>query len=127
MPRCALPCRPLIMAYSQLLSIKTIRAVPCRDVPCRAVPAARNGFPALYKHSRDSRLPSHDLSGEGISLAVDHIHTFLTTQGHGGHAQMSDQLNAGATSETTLKSIYIIHSHIYSNKADMRRMIMMVK
>ena len=40
-PRRALPCRPLVMGYSQLLSIKTIRVVPCRDVP-----AARNGFPA---------------------------------------------------------------------------------
>ena len=29
-------------------------------------------------------------------LAVDHIHTFLTTQGHGGPLQMSDQLYAGA-------------------------------
>ena len=62
-------------------------------------------------------------------LAVDHMHTFLTTQGHGGPPQMSDQLNAGATSETTrtLKTIHIIHSHIHSNKADMRRMNMMDK
>ena len=42
-----------VMGYSQLLSIKTIRAVPCRAVTCRAepsraVPAARNGFPALF-------------------------------------------------------------------------------
>ena len=35
-PRRALPCRPLVMGYYQLLSIKTIRAVPCCDVPCRA-------------------------------------------------------------------------------------------
>ena len=35
-PRRALPCRQLVMGYSQLLSIKTIRAVPCRDVPRRA-------------------------------------------------------------------------------------------
>ena len=42
---------------------------------------------------------------------------------------MSDQLNAGATSETTrtLKKIHTIHSNIHSNKADMRRMIMMAK
>ena len=35
---------------------------------------------------------------------------------------MRDQLNAGATSETTrtLKTIHIIHAHIYSNKADMK-------
>ena len=31
---------------------------------------------------------------------MDHIHTFLTTQGHGGPPRMSDQPNAGATSET---------------------------
>ena len=34
-----------VMGFSQLLSIKTIRAVPCRGVP-----AARNGFPALTSH-----------------------------------------------------------------------------
>ena len=34
---------------------------------------------------------------------MDHIyiHTFLTTQGHGGPPWISDQLNARATSETT--------------------------
>ena len=42
---------------------------------------------------------------------------------------MSDQLNAGATSEKTrtLKTIHIIRSHIHSNKASMRRMVMMAK
>ena len=72
-------------------------------------------------------MQSHALSGEGISCG---LHTyFLTTQGHGGPPQMSYQLNAGATSETTrtLKTINNIHSHIHSNKTDMRRMIMMVK
>ena len=34
-------------------------------------------------------------------LAVDHIHTFLYTQGHGGPPRMKDQLSAGATSEAT--------------------------
>ena len=36
---------------------------------------------------------------------MDHIHTFLTTQEHGGPPRMSDQPNAGASSETaqTLK------------------------
>ena len=34
-------------------------------------------------------------------LTLDHIHTFLATQGHGGSPRMSDQLNVGATSETT--------------------------
>ena len=40
-------------------------------------------------------------------LAVDHIHIFLTTQGHGGPSRMSEQLSAGAISETTrtLKTI----------------------
>ena len=62
---------------------------------------------------------------------LDHIHTFLTTQGHGGPLRMSDQLNAGATFETTrtLKTIHAIHSLILSNNADKidLRMIMMAK
>ena len=43
---------------------------------------------------------------------LDHILTFLTTQGHGGPLRMRDQLNAGATSETTRtwKTIYTIHT-----------------
>ena len=42
---------------------------------------------------------------------------------------MGDQLNAGATSETTrtLKTIHIIHADVHSNKVDMKRMIMMAK
>ena len=68
-------------------------------------------------------LQSNDLSGEGISCGS---HNFLTTKEHGGPRQMSDQLKAGTTSET-LKTIDIIHSHIDSNKADMRRIIMMAK
>ena len=43
-------------------------------------------------------LKSHDLSGEGIRSGS---HTFMTTQGRGGPPRMSDQLNVGATSETT--------------------------
>ena len=59
-------------------------------------------------------------------LAVDHIHIFLTTQGHERAQQMSEQLNVGTTSEITpTLKIHIIHSHIHSNKADMIRMIMM--
>ena len=40
---------------------------------------------------------------------------------------MRDQRNAVVISETirTLKTIHIIHSHIHSNKVDMRRLIMM--
>ena len=34
---------------------------------------------------------------------MDHIHTFLTTQGHGGPPRMSDQLNAGARDSTNMK------------------------
>ena len=33
-------------------------------------------------------------------IHMDHIHIFLTTQEHGGPPRMSDQPNAGATSET---------------------------
>ena len=63
-------------------------------------------------------------------LALDHIglHDFLTTQGHGGPTRASDQLNAGAISETTrtVETIHTIHSLIHSfNKEDMIRMIMM--
>ena len=44
-------------------------------------------------------LQSHDQSGDGINSGS---HTnFLTTQGHGGPPRMSDQPNAGASSETT--------------------------
>ena len=44
-------------------------------------------------------------------LTMDHIHTFLTTQGHRGPPQMSNQLNSGATSEKTrtLKTIGSTH------------------
>ena len=60
---------------------------------------------------------------------MDHRHTCLTTQGHGGPPRMSDEFKAEATSETTrtLKTIHTIHSPIQSIKADMIRMIMMAK
>ena len=72
-------------------------------------------------------LQGHDLSGEGINSG-SHTH-FLTTEGYGEPPRMSDQLNVGTTSETTrtLKTIHTIHPLIHSNKADMRRMIMMAK
>ena len=52
---------------------------------------------------------------------MDHIHTFLTTQGHGGPPQMSDQPNAGATSETaqTWKTIHTKLTLSHPNKANM--------
>ena len=52
---------------------------------------------------------------------MDHIHTFFTTQGHGGPPRMSDQLNAGATSETaqTGNTIHIKHTLSHRNKANM--------
>ena len=55
-------------------------------------------------------------------LSLNHIQTFLITQGHGGLPQLSDQLNAGATSKTTqtLKTIHIIHAPIHSNKVNMK-------
>ena len=52
-------------------------------------------------------------------LAMDHIHNFLTTQGHGRSPQMSEQLNAGTTSETTrtLKTITsITHTFILTKR-----------
>ena len=62
-------------------------------------------------------LQSHDLSGEGIKLWI----TFLTTQGHGGPPGMSDQLDAGAISETaqTWKTIHTKHTLSHPNKANM--------
>ena len=52
---------------------------------------------------------------------MDHIHTFLTTQGHGGTPRMSDQPNAGATSERaqTWKTIHNKHTLSQPNKANM--------
>ena len=52
---------------------------------------------------------------------MDHIHTFLTTQGHGGPPRMSEQPNAGAISETaqTWKTIHIKHTLSHPKKANM--------
>ena len=52
---------------------------------------------------------------------MDHIYTFLTTQGHGGPPRMSDQPNAGATSETaqTWKAIHTKHTLSHPNKTKM--------
>ena len=52
---------------------------------------------------------------------MDHRHTFLTTQGHGGPPRMSDQSYAEATSETaqTWKTIHTKHTLSHSNKANM--------
>ena len=82
---------------------------------------------AIYLAHTSRALQSHDLSGEGIDFGSHN--TFLTTQGHGGPPQMSDHMNAGATSDTTrtLKTIHTIHSHIHSNKAGTIGMIMMAK
>ena len=46
---------------------------------------------------------------------------FLTTQGHGGPSRMSDQLNAGVTSETaqTWKTIHTKHTLSHPYKAKM--------
>ena len=52
-----------------------------------------------------------------------HIQIFLTTQGHGGPPRMSDQSNAGATSERaqTWKTIHTKHTLSQINKANMER------
>ena len=82
---------------------------------------------AIYVTHASRALQIHDLSSEGINCGkhtyfYDHTRTWRPPQ-------MSNQFNAGATSETTrtLKTIHTIHSHIHSNKADMRRMIMVAK
>ena len=48
--------------------------------------------------------------------------TFLTSQRHGGPPRMRDQLNVGATSESTRtwKMMHAIHAPIHSNKANMK-------
>ena len=45
--------------------------------------------------------PYRDTTRRERELTLDHIHTFLTTQGHGRPPRIRDQLNAGAISETT--------------------------
>ena len=60
-------------------------------------------------------LESHDLSGE--ELTVDHIHTFLTIQGHGGPPWMRDQLYAGAPRQHEHERRYTL---IHSNKANIK-------
>ena len=50
-------------------------------------------------------------------LTQDHIHIFLTTQGHGGPPRMRVLLNAGAT--VTWNTIHIIHAPIHANKGNM--------
>ena len=52
---------------------------------------------------------------------MDHIHTFLTTLGHGEPPRMSDHPNAGATSETAQiwKIIHTKHTLSHPNKANM--------
>ena len=74
----------------------------------------------LYVPLRDSRHPG--LTERGRKLTLDHVHTYLTTQGDGGSPRMRDQFNAGATSETTKiwKTIHTIHAPIHSNKSNMK-------
>ena len=62
----------------------------------------------------------------GRELNYGSHNTFLTTQGHGGPPWISDQLNAGATSETS-RTLKTIHSLIHYNKVDLRRVIMLAK
>ena len=66
--------------------------------------------------------PYRTMNCQERELTLDHIHTFLTTQGHTGPPQISDQLKARATSETTWtwKTMYSIHTPIHSNKANMK-------
>ena len=70
-------------------------------------------------------LQSHDLLGEGISCGSHTSATFLTTQGHGRPAQCQSHLRDNTNIKDDTHTV--IHSHIHSNKADMRRRIMMAK
>ena len=60
------------------------------------------------------------LSGEGIKLWITYIF-FFTKQGHGGPPRMSDESNAGATTETaqTWKTMHTKHTLSHPNKANM--------
>ena len=73
----------------------------------------------LYVNHAARAWQSYDLPGEGINLRITYI-LFFTTQGHGGPPRMSDQLNAGATSETaqTWKTINTKHTLSQTNKAN---------
>ena len=77
----------------------------------------------LQVHLRNPRHPglTEPRPVGGGNETVDHIHTFLTTQGHGGPPRMSDQLNVGATSETaqTGKTIHTKHTLSQTNKENM--------
>ena len=55
----------------------------------------------------------------GRELNYGSHNTFLSTQGHGGSPQMSDQPNAGAAAETaqTWKTIHTKHTRSHPNKA----------
>ena len=44
---------------------------------------------------------THAMTCRKRELTLDHIHTFLTRQGHGGPPRMSDKLNAVTTFKTT--------------------------
>ena len=56
-------------------------------------------------------------------LAVDHIHTFLTTQGHG----LPRWVISWIPGPPPRQDEHFIHSHIHYNQQDYRRMIMMTK
>ena len=83
-------------------------------------------------HLRDSRRPGLTeprpngsywaMTYRERKLTLDHIHAFLTTQGHGERPRTRAQLNAGPTSETTRtwKMIHAILALIHSNKVNMK-------
>ena len=85
-------------------------SLPKFNLPLYVTHAAR----ALYSHDCRER-----------ELTLDHIHTFLTTQGHGVPPRMRNQLNAVAISETkrTWKTIHTSQASIHSNKANMKSLL----
>ena len=68
-------------------------------------------------------LQSHDLSGEGIKLWITYILFSPHKDMEFPPPRMSDEPNAGATSETaqTWKTIHTKHTLIHSNKANMKQ------
>ena len=75
----------------------------------------------------NGRLPHLFLSGEGISCRSHRYFFDHTKSWRASPVEWLAQCRATSKTTWTLKTIHFIHSHIHSNKVDMRRMIMMAK
>ena len=118
------PNAPEIFWYKLKLikwvSRKLMNQLNFQNLTSHLISLSKFNLPLLYVTYAARALQGHDLSGEGIKLWVTDI-LFLTTQGHGESPRMSDQPNAGATSETaqTWKAIHTKHTLSHPYKANM--------